>query len=111
MHPPPLHRAAGAGAGESAALVIYPVDYTAQKVQVFKSVSLHESGVRRRIRSAKGGGSRWMGLPRILWRVLLNFSRRAGAGTSGQFGGRPGTPPAVVAVANGFALVGHARRG
>ncbi len=49
MHPPPLHRAAalpvllwglaaGAGAGEPAARVIYPVDYTAQKVGVFEAV-------------------------------------------------------------------------
>lgn len=54
MHLPPLHRAAtvalpvllwvlaaGAGAGEPAmpaARVIYPVDYTAQKVQVFEEV-------------------------------------------------------------------------
>ena len=51
MHPPPLHRAAavalpvllwvlaaGAGAAEPAARVIYPVDYTAQKVQVFEEV-------------------------------------------------------------------------
>lgn len=49
MHPPPRHRAvalpvllwvlaAGAGATEPAARVIYPVDYTAQKVQVFENV-------------------------------------------------------------------------
>ena len=49
MHPPPLHRAvalpvllwvlaADAGAGEPAARVIYPVDYTAQKVRVFEEV-------------------------------------------------------------------------
>lgn len=51
MHPSPLHRAAavalpvllwvlaaGAGAAEPAARVIYPVDYTAQKVQVFEAV-------------------------------------------------------------------------
>lgn len=51
MRPPPLHRAAaaalpvllwvlaaGAGAGEPAARVIYPVDYTAQKVRVFEEV-------------------------------------------------------------------------
>lgn len=51
MHPPPLHRAAAvalpvllwvlaavAGAAEPAARVIYPVDYTAQKVRVFEEV-------------------------------------------------------------------------
>ncbi len=50
-HPPPLYRAAavalpvllwvlaaGAGAGEPAARVIYPVDYTAHKVGVFEEV-------------------------------------------------------------------------
>lgn len=51
MHHPPLHRAAAvalpvllwvlatsAGAGEPAARVIYPVDYTAHKVRVFEEV-------------------------------------------------------------------------
>ena len=51
MHSPSLHRAAagalpvllwvlaaGAGAGEPAARVIYPVDYTAHKVRVFEAV-------------------------------------------------------------------------
>ena len=51
MHPPPLHRAAavalpvllwvlaaGAGAAEPAARVIYPVDYTAHKVRVFEEI-------------------------------------------------------------------------
>lgn len=47
MHHPPLYHvaavalwvlAAGAGAAEPAARVIYPVDYTAQKVRVFEQV-------------------------------------------------------------------------